>query len=277
MLWRFWAASTYDEAEFLEDLENIVSYYNERGYYDARNLSDSVELFNGNDPGLNVYIDVHEGPQYHIRNIAWEGNTVYSDAALTQTLGFERGDVFDSRQLEQNLYANRASTDVASLYLNRGYMRFNVAPTINVVEGDSLDLLFDITEGEVYSFGEINILGNTKTNEHVVRRELYTVPGQTFSRDSIQESIRRLSQLNYFTPDSTEDGHVVQCGDGRRVVVLTYRVGDARLGLLALSGPWGRWRLLLMRRFPFNRVPCSKNIYADGWRSVFTGDGPLLS
>ncbi len=275
--WRFWAASTYDETEFREDLENIVSYYNQRGYYDARILSDSVELFNGNDPGLNVFIDVHEGPQYHVRSIAWEGNTVYSDAALTQTLGFESGDVFDSRQLEQNLYANRASTDVASLYLNRGYMRFNVAPTINVVEGDSLDLLFDITEGEVYSFGEINIQGNTKTNEHVVRRELYTVPGQTFSRDAIQESIRRLSQLNYFTQESIAHGPDVQIDDGRRVVDLTYRVEEAGSDQLELSGTWGRFGLILMLRFSFNNFASSKIFDADGWRPVPTGDGQRLS
>lgn len=275
--WRFWKSETFSRDEFDEDLESIIEYYNQRGFYDARVLSDSVAILNGDDPRIAIEIVLHEGPQYHVRNIEWEGNTVYSDQFLTQALGIEPGDVFDQSRLEQNLYGNRQSSDVASLYMNRGYMRFNVVPSISVADGDSLDLRFDVTEGDVYEFGEVSIVGNTKTNEHVIRRELYTVPGQTFSRESITESIRRLSQLNYFTQESLGAGPSVDIDDSRKVVDLTYRVEEQGSDQLELSGTWGRFGLILMLRFSFNNFSTNKLFDADGWRPVPTGDGQRLS
>ena len=275
--WRFWKASTFNESEFEEDLGSIIDYYNERGFYDAQVVEDSFAVLNGEDPRVDVKIVLHEGPQYHIRNIEWEGNTVYPNSLLTQALGFDKGDVFNQSRLDQNLYGNRQSTDIMSLYMNRGYMRFNVVPTITVVEGDSLDLHLDVTEGDVYEFGEINIVGNTKTNEHVIRRELYTVPGQTFSREAITESIRRLSQLNYFTQESLSAGPSVDIDDSRRVVDLLYRVEEQGSDQLELSGTWGRFGLILMLRFSFNNFSSSKMFDADGWRPVPTGDGQRLS
>jgi outer membrane protein insertion porin family len=275
--WRFWSRETVSEAELQEDIDRVLEYYNQRGYYDARVLRDSVAVRNGQNPEAIVFLEVHEGPRYHVRNVEWEGNTVYSDEQLTASLGFQRGDVFDQRQLEQNLYANRASTDVASLYMNRGYMRFNVQPNIRVVEGDSLDIRIDVMEGEVYQFGDISIAGNTKTNEHVIRRELYTVPGQVFSRDSIQESIRRLSQLNYFSQESLSQGPSVDIDDARRVVDLTYRVEEAGSDQLELSGTWGQVGIILMLRFSFNNFSTSRMFDPEGWRPIPSGDGQRLS
>lgn len=275
--WRFWRASTFNQDEFEDDLDRVIEYYNQRGFYDAQVLRDSVALLNGDDPRVNVKLVLREGPQYHIRNVEWDGNTVYSDQFLSQALGFERGDVFDQSRMDQNLFGNRQSSDVASLYMNRGYMRFNLVPSITVVEGDSLDINLDVTEGDVYEFGEINILGNTKTNEHVIRRELYTVPGQTFSREAITESIRRLSQLNYFTQESLAAGPGVEIDDSRRVVDLTYRMEEQGSDQLELSGTWGRFGLILMLRFSFNNFSSSKMFDADGWRPVPTGDGQRLS
>lgn len=275
--WRFWSRETVSEEELEEDVQRVLDYYNQRGFYDARVVRDSIGVRNGDGAEAVVYLEVHEGPQYHVRTIEWEGNTVYSDAYLTQALGFERGDVFNQRQLEQNLFANRQSSDVASLYMNRGYMRFNVQPHIRVVPGDSLDLRIEVMEGDVYEFGDISIAGNTKTNEHVIRRELYTVPGQVFSREAIQESIRRLSQLNYFSQESLSQGPSVEIDDARRVVDLTYRVEEAGSDQLELSGTWGRFGLILMLRFSFNNFSTSKMLDADGWRPVPTGDGQRLS
>jgi outer membrane protein insertion porin family len=275
--WRFWSRETVSEADLEEDIQRVLDFYNQRGFYDAQVLRDSIGLRNGDRPEAVVYLEVREGPRYHVRNIDWEGNTVYSDSYLSQLLGFERGDVFDKRRFEQNLYANRQSSDVASHYMNRGYMRFNLQPHIRVVPGDSVDITIEVIEGEVYEFGDINIAGNRKTNEHVIRRELYTVPGQVFSRDAIQESIRRLSQLNYFTQESLMAGPSVDIDDARRVVDLTYRVEEAGSDQLELSGTWGRFGLILMLRFSFNNFSTSQMFDADGWRPIPTGDGQRLS
>ena len=274
--WRFWSSSTFDREEYEDDLQNIVRYYNDKGFYDARIVEDTVVVRNGDDPGVVVELRVEEGSRYHIRNIDWEGNTVYPDDFLTGALGFREGDAFDRTKLEQNLYANRNSSDVSSLYMNRGYMRFQVEPSITVV-GDSLDLHFEVMEGDVYEFGDVDIAGNTKTKEHVIRRELYTVPGQTFSRDAIQESIRRLSQLNYFTQESLGGGPSIDIDEQEKEVDLSYTVAEQGSDQLELSGTWGSFGLVLMLRFSFNNFSAQNLFNTDAWNPLPAGDGQKLS
>jgi outer membrane protein insertion porin family len=275
--WRFWSAATFDRDEYEEDLQNVVQYYNDRGYYDARIVEDTVFVRDGEDPGVVVELRIEEGSRYFIRDIKWEGNTVYSDEFLTQSLGFETGDPFNRSKLEENLFANRNSSDVASLYFNRGYMKFRAEPSISVVEGDSLDIHFDIMEGDVYKFGGITIAGNTKTKEHVVRRELYTVPGQTFSRDAIQESIRRLSQLNYFTQESFAGGPAMDIDEQEKKVDLSYTLEEQGSDQLELSGTWGSFGLVLMLRFTFNNFSAQNLFNAEAWDPLPSGDGQKLS
>ncbi|MEX1054555.1 MAG: POTRA domain-containing protein, partial [Rhodothermales bacterium] len=275
--WRFWGSARFDRTKYEEDLQRVIQYYNDKGYYDARIVSDTVFVRDGEDPGVVVHLQIAEGPRFRIRNVDWEGNTVYTDEFLTESLGFSMGDVFERSQLEENLHMNRNNSDVSSLYMNRGYMRFQVEPRITVVEGDSLDLHFDIMEGDVYEFGDISIVGNTKTKEHVVRRELYTVPGQTFSRDTIQESIRRLSQLNYFTQESLAGGPGIDIDEETKSVDLTYTVAEASSDQLELSGTWGSFGLVLMLRFSFNNFSAQNILKSDAWDPLPSGDGQKLS
>ena len=276
--WRFWSRASFDDAAFEEDLQKVVDYYNEKGYYDAKIVRDSVYLENASgDPELVVQLRVHEGPQYHIRNIEWEGNTVFPDGVLTRSLGFETGDAYNLRKLEENLYANKQSTDVASLYTNRGYMRFNFQQSTQVVEGDSLDLVFDVFEGEVYDFGDINIAGNDKTKEHVIRRELYTIPGQTYSREAVMESIRRLSQLSYFDQEALAGGPSMEVNDATKTVEMTYNVEEVGGDQLELSGTWGRYGLILMLRLGFNNFSAQNLFKGSAWKPLPSGDGQKLS
>ncbi len=276
--WRFWKKETFKKDKFEEDLQSILDYYNQKGYYDARLISDSVYVIQEDGgPAVAVELEVREGPQYHIRNLEWEGNTVYADEALTEALGFEAGDVYNKKKLEENLYANRQSSDVMSLYTNRGYMRFNAQPVIRVVEGDSLDIHFDVYEGEVYSFGNIEIAGNTKTKEHVIRRELYTIPGQTFSRDAIQESMRRLQQLSYFNAEALANGLTTDINEENKTVDLSYRLEEVGSDQLELSGTWGRFGLILMLRFGFNNFSIQNFFEKGAWKPLPSGDGQKLS
>ncbi len=274
--WRFWKGEAYKENEYEEDLENVIAYYREKGYYDARIVRDSVYLVS--DDGVGIDVRVEEGDQYHIRNVTWEGNTVYPDRVLTQSLGFEKGDVFNTKKLDQNLRGpSRRSSDVSSLYLNRGYLQFDVRPEIRAVGGDSLDLVFDVSEGEVYEVGTINIAGNTKTKEHVIRRELYTVPGQTFSRQDIQESIRRLQQLSYFSQESLVAGPGISVDDERKKVDLTYTVEEVGSDQLELSGTYGGYGIVLQLRFSFNNFSIQNIFNWDAYKPLPAGDGQKLS
>ena len=276
--WKFWSRATFEEDKFEEDLQQVVAYYNERGYFDAQVVRDSVYVENeAGDPELVVQLTVREGPQYHIRNVEWEGNTVFPDGVLSRSLGFEKGDPYNLTKLEQNLYANRQSTDVASLYTNRGYMRFNLRPSTQVVEGDSLDLTFDVFEGEVYDFGDINIAGNDKTKEHVIRRELYTIPGQTYSREAVMESIRRLSQLSYFDQEALAGGPAMDVNDATKTVDMTYTVEEVGGDQLELSGTWGRYGLILMLRLGFNNFSAQNLFNGSAWKPLPSGDGQKLS
>jgi outer membrane protein insertion porin family len=276
--WRFWRSGKLNRDEYEKDMGRILDRYNERGYYDAEVLRDSVYIVNAesNDPYMVVEVDVREGKQYHIRDIDWEGNTLYSDAQLSERLGILPGDVYNSTKLSENLYGVGKNNDVSSLFFNNGYMRFNVQPVISVV-GDSLDILFDIFEGDVYEYGTINIAGNTKTKDHVIRRELTTIPGETFSRTQIQESIRRLMQLNYFTQESLAAGPGVDIREESKTVDLEYSLAETGTDQLELSGTWGRFGLILMLRFNFNNFSAQNVLKGEEWKPLPAGDGQRFS
>lgn len=282
--WRVWSGETFNEDTYREDLNNVVAAYNEEGYYDARVLSDTTYIADegqyGQDPDeMIIELTVHEGPQYHIRDITWEGNTVFSDTRLTQVLGIRKGDVFNRTKMQENLQGNRRGTDVSGLYMNRGYMFFNAQPTVIQAPGDSVDVVFDVQEGDIYEFGQVNITGNTKTKDHVIRRELYTLPGQTFSRAAIQRSIRQLQQLGYFSQQSLQSSPQVNPNQQDQTVDLTYSLEETGSDQLELSGGWGGGAvgLLLQASVTFNNFSAGGMFDGSAWRPIPAGDGQKLS
>jgi outer membrane protein insertion porin family len=198
--WKFWETNKFDKKKYGEDKDLIIAFYRKNGYRDAEILSDSLSY----DPTkryLTIDIYVYEGSQYFIRNITWEGNTVYPSDVLSARLGMTKGDVFDQEKFDQNLRRNEDENDVTSLYADNGYLMFQVDPEMTVVGGDSLDILLRIREHNQFRVGRVIITGNTKTYEKVIRRELLTKPGDYFSRQLIIRSLRQLQQLNYFNPE----------------------------------------------------------------------------
>ena len=278
--WRFWKRETFDEAGFDEDLDALVRFYNDRGYYGARVVRDSVytEVDEDGDEDLIVEVEVVEGPKYHIRNVVFEGNTVYTDEQLGLALGIQPGDAYDRSRLDQNLYYTEDNSDVTSLYQDRGYFTFNIEPSIVEAPGDSLDLFFEITEGDIYEFGDVRIAGNTRTKEHVIRRELRTVPGQPFSRTAIQRSVRELSQLNYFDPASFGAGPSIDVDDQNQTVDLVYNLSETSSDQLELSGGYGGANvgLILTASVTFTNFSLQNLLQGfDG--GMPTGDGQQLS
>lgn len=275
----FWRKTKYDDGRYHEDLDRVIDMYNERGYYGARLVEDTVYIRGVEEgkPEMVVELDVVEGNKYFIRNIEWEGNSVYTGESLTQALGLEEGSAYNGTKLEENLYGNKASTDVSSLYYNDGFMRFRVDPAIEAVGPDSLDLKFDVTEGDIYTLGTVSITGNDVTKEHVIRREIVTIPGQTFSREAIQESIRRLLQLNYFSQESLAPGPGIDVNDATKTVDLAYDVEEVGNSQLELSGTWGQFGLVLQLRFTFNNFSMQNLFSGDEWRPIPSGDGQQLS
>jgi outer membrane protein insertion porin family len=198
--WKFWETNKFDKKKYEEDKDLVVAYYRKNGYRDAEILSDSLS-YDKTKRYLTIDIYVYEGSQYFIRNITWEGNTVYPSDVLGARLGMKKGEVFDQEKFDQNLRRNEDENDVTSLYADNGYLMFQVDPEMTVVGGDSLDILMRVREHNQFRVGRVVISGNTKTYEKVIRRELLTKPGDYFSRQLIIRSLRQLQQLNYFNPE----------------------------------------------------------------------------
>ncbi len=198
--WMFWRSAKFDKAKYEADKEKIIKFYRKNGYLDAEIISDSF-YYDESKKYMTINLNITEGKQYKIRNIVWEGNTIYPASVLTQRLGFNKGDIYDVEKFEKNLRQNEDQTDVASLYMDNGYLTFNLDKSETRIEPDSVDIAIRIFERNQFRIARVDIKGNTKTQEKVIRRELFTRPGDIFSRAAIMRSARQLLQLNYFNPE----------------------------------------------------------------------------
>ncbi|MCB9210084.1 MAG: outer membrane protein assembly factor BamA [Ignavibacteriales bacterium] len=195
--WRFWSAANFKKEDYIKDKELITTFYQKNGYRDFSITSDSIKL-SDDKKLMDITLNVYEGPQYKIRNVSWNGNTVYPDDILTERLGFEKGDIYNYELFNQNLYGNQAQTDVASLYLDNGYLTFRQEAKEQKIGDDSIDVSIKVTENNQFKIGKVEIAGNDRTKDKVIRRELFTIPGDYFRRSNIFRSIQQLANLNYF-------------------------------------------------------------------------------
>jgi outer membrane protein insertion porin family len=195
--WKFWSSAQFDPKEFEKDKGLIVKFYQKNGYRDAEVISDSL-IYSNDNQDLKIVLSVYEGPQYKLRNVEWIGNTVFSDEALTERLDFAKGDVFDYEKFQQNLRGNEKQSDISSLYLDNGYLTFNLKPTEVKVGEDSVDVTIRIEERRQFRISKVDISGNDKTKDKVIRRELFTVPGDYFNRGLLLRSVQQLANLQYF-------------------------------------------------------------------------------
>ncbi len=195
--WRFWSSANFKEEDFKKDEDLLRDFYRKNGYRDFEILGDTL-IFNKNKSLVDILITVYEGPQYKIRNIIWEGNSVYSDKELNARLDFKKGDIYDYERFTQNLYGNKTQNDVASLYMDNGFLRFNQEVSEKKVADDSIDVYIKVTENNQFKIDKVEITGNDRTMDKVIRRELFTVPGDYFRRSNVFRSIQQLANLKYF-------------------------------------------------------------------------------
>lgn len=199
--WKVWDGASYDRKKFQQDKKLIEEYYRERGFKDATVVFDKLEILPGGED-VNIRIKVDEGKRYFVDNIAIEGNKIYGDDLILQRLEMRPGDVYNSKKLQQNLYGNEEETDVSALYLDNGYLSYN-ADVQEIPKGENkVDLVIKVNEGSLFRFGLVGFEGNDKTKERVLRREVYSKPGDYFSRSSIKRSLQQLGALNYFNPET---------------------------------------------------------------------------
>jgi outer membrane protein insertion porin family len=271
--WRVWKTSKFLDYEYETDKKAIIAKYNQMGYRDARILSDTI--YKVNNKLINVEINLEEGRKYYFRNIDWVGNTKYPSEVLNKILGIKKGDVYDQSRLEANLFMNPNGRDVSSLYLDDGYLFFNVEPVEALVVNDSIDLEMRIREGKQATINKVTVVGNTKTNDHVILRELRTKPGQLFSRADIIRSQRELSQLGYFNAETLGVEPKPNPVDG--TVDIEYTVEEKPSDQIELSGGWGAGRIVGTLGVSFNNFSLRNMFKKGAWRPLPAGDGQRLS
>jgi len=266
--------SKFIKENYEEDKEALIAFYNKNGYKDARVLKDSVwREPNGN---LRVHIDLVEGNQYYFRNITWKGNSLYSDEQLGNVLGLFAGDVYNPELLENRLRFSLDGRDVSSLYMDDGYLFFDIQPTEVAVENDSIDIEMRIFEGAQATIDNVSILGNDRTNENVIRRELRTRPGDKFSRSQIIRSQREIINLGYFNPESLDIQTPVN--PQRGTVDIQYRVEETPSDQLELSaGYGGASGLIGTLGVTFNNFSIANIKDRSTWSPLPQGDGQKLS
>ncbi|NBX88164.1 MAG: hypothetical protein EBQ97_06570, partial [Bacteroidetes bacterium] len=195
---KFWKSSKFIDSKFEDERGNIIKYYLSKGFRDARIISDSVELISENRIVLHIHL--YEGHQYRFGKIRWKGNLKYRTGLLDTMLSIKPGDLFNQIVLNEKLSANLNGYDISSLYMDDGYLSFQIQPMEVGVNGDSIDIDIMINEGLRATIGKVFWKGNTKTSDRVIQREVRTKPGDVFSKSDIQRTMRDLGALGLFDP-----------------------------------------------------------------------------
>jgi outer membrane protein insertion porin family len=268
------ASSKFIRTEYDEDKKNLIEHYNSKGYRDAEIVVDSI--YNYNDRKINIDFHINEGPKYYFRNIIWTGNYIYTDKQLGAVLGISKGDVYNKEMIDKKLTFNPKGMDISGLYMDDGYLFFRINPIEVAVSGDSIDVEMRIQEGEQAIINEVTITGNERTSDHVIRRELSTLPGQKFRRSDIIRTQQSLSQLGYFAPDKVSQN--LQPNPANGTVDIEWKVEEQSNDQIELSGGWGGYYGfvgtlgLTFNNFSLRNIPKLKN-----WKPLPVGDGQRLS
>jgi outer membrane protein insertion porin family len=263
--------SKYIPEKYEEDKKLLISKLNEKGYRDAKILSDT--LIANEDGTLKLIIKLDEGDQYFFRNIKWVGNKKFSSEQLSRVLRIKKGDIYDQSLLDKRLMSDDDA--VSNLYMDDGYLFFNVTPVEVRVENDSIDLEMRIFEGPQATVKDVIITGNTRTNDHVIRREIRTLPGELFSKSDIIRTVRELAQLGHFDPEQIVPTPKPNPADG--TVDLEYSLVEKANDQIELSGGWGAGMIIGTLGLSFNNFS-TRNIFdKKAWQPLPTGDGQKLS
>tara|TARA_B100001093_G_scaffold203140_1_gene195137 strand:- start:4 stop:2562 length:2559 start_codon:yes stop_codon:yes gene_type:complete len=271
--YRFFKRSKFQYSLFDQDKITIIDKYNEMAHRDAEILFDTIYDFD--EKSINIEITIDEGNQYFIRSVNWSGNQKYSSGLLDTVLGIKKGDKYNKATLDTKLFMNPNGTDISSLYMDDGYLFFQVNPIEKRIDFDSVDLEIKIYEGKQARIKNINVSGNTKTSDHVILRDMYTHPGDLFSRDAIIRTQRQLAQNGYFDPEKLAVNPLPNPNDG--TVDIEYVVEERPNDQIELSGGWGNNSLVGTLGVTFNNFSAKKLFKKGSWSPLPSGDGQRLS
>ena len=271
--WRIFKVSKFIDENYISDKEKLIAKYNEVGYRDARITSDTTYL--NKDNTLTIEMNIDEGVTYKFGVIKFVGNTVYSSEELSRQLGIKKGEIFDQSILDSRLFGSPEGNDISSLYLDDGYLFFNATPVEIAANNKNIDLEIRVYEGKQARVNKVMIKGNTKTNDHVIMREIRTNPGDLFKRSDIMRSQRELSQMAFFDPEAFDVK--VEPDPARNEVDITYVLAEKSSSQIQLQGGWGANRIVGSLNLVFDNFSTQNTFNKKSWSPLPSGDGQRLS
>jgi outer membrane protein insertion porin family len=274
---RILKASKFIKDKYKSDLENVIAKYKEKGYRDARIISDSVK-YNKEKNTLAINVNIEEGRKYYFGDIKFLGNTVYSDQLLSRILGVKKGETYNGVLLEKRI-ADKTKPDgedITNLYQNSGYLFSNINAVEVKTANDTIDFEIRVTEGPLAYFNKITVVGNDKTNDRVIYRELRTKPGQKYSKDELVRTIREIGQLGFFDPEAINPAFKnVDAAAG--TVDIEYQLVEKGSSQIELQGGYGGGGFIGTLGLSFNNFSARNMLNKDAYKPLPMGDGQKVS
>ncbi|MCU0350142.1 MAG: outer membrane protein assembly factor BamA [Flavobacterium sp.] len=270
-------ASKYIKEKYKEDLVNLVDKYKERGFRDARIVADTV-AYNKEKNTIGIKIQVEEGKKYYFGDIRYLGNSIYTDNQLNRVLGIQKGDVYNGVLLQKRIadQTKPDGQDLTNLYQNNGYLFSNINAVEVSTVNDTIDFEIRIVEGPIAYFNKITVVGNDKTNDHVIYRELRTRPGQKYSKDLLVRSVREIGQLGFFDPEAIKpDFKNVDPQAG--TVDIEYNVVERGSSQIELQGGYGGGGFIGTLGLSFNNFSARNLFKKEAYKPLPMGDGQRMS
>ena len=279
-LQNFFSSKKFQEKEYDNDKKAMLTVFNEAGYRDARIVKDT--MYYVEPDRLQIDFEIDEGKQYFFRDITWTGNSVYSSETLNDILQIKKGDVYDVVTMEKRLFGGGKQSEfyISQLYRDNGYLFFQIEPVELNIEGDSVDVEMRVVEGKPATLNNIVINGNDLTNERVIRRQLFTYPGDLYSQSAFERSIREIASMGQFDPEAIMDpakGWSLIPNPMDNTVDITYNVTEKPSSQLELSGGWGGNTFVATVGVSFNNFSTRRLFDKTAWRPVPLGDAQNLS
>ncbi len=274
---RILKSSKFIPEKYKTDLEKVVAAYKEKGYRDARIISDSVK-YDKKKNMLAIKINVEEGNKYYFGNIKFLGNTVYSDQLLNRYLGIKKGETYNGVLLEKRIADKTKpdAEDITNLYQNNGYLFSNINAVEVKTVNDTIDFEIRVTEGPIAYFNKISVVGNDKTNDHVIYRELRTKPGEKYSKEQLVRTIREIGQLGFFDPEAI-DPKFKNVDAAAGTVDIEYHVVEKGSSQVELQGGYGGGGFIGTLGLSFNNFSARNLFNKESYKPLPMGDGQKVA
>ena len=275
---RIWKRSKFIEKDFKEDLSSLINFYKEEGYRDARILSDTLIRNEKGSNTISLNLDVEEGSKYYFGEIDFIGNTVYSNNILQRVLGLKKGDVYNGVLLKKRIADNSKpdGEDITNLYQNSGYLFSNVnAVEVSATE-DTINFEIRITEGKLANFNKISVEGNTKTNDHVIYRELRTKPGELYSKSKLVRTVREVGQLGFFDAEQINP-QIENVDPNSGTIDVRFDLVESGASQIELQGGYGQGGFIGTLGLSFNNFSMRNILDKTKYKPLPMGDGQTLA